>query len=188
MWHRARCRGKSFHVQCATAAIVGALGGFRETIDWIGLVGISNYPGHYEMVSLMMTAIIAKGSPSVDIISCKKSTLCLMSTQTQPFYHPFWSPSVICPLNWLQSKVWIDRAWVNWPQFRVPEAFWQGDCLPSWCLIQSLRWRRSSLAVRSLTHTFTRRGRGSVWTPGGGGTKGVRLAPPALQSQYLWGQ
>lgn len=111
---------------------------------------------------------------------------CVPDVKSSPtVYHPFWSPSVKCPLNWLQSKVWIDRAWVNWPRFQVPEAFRQGACLPSWCLIQGPRWRCNSLAVRSLTHTFTRRGCGSG---GPRGDDGVRAAPPALHSQYNRGQ
>lgn len=120
-----------------------------------------------------MTAI--KRSPSVTMILCKQYSVCLMSIQAQPFYHLFWSPSVICPLNWLQSKVWIDWAWVNWPQFPVPQAFRQGARLPSWCLIQGPRWRHNSLAVRSLTHTFTRRGCGSGWPPGIAGSEGPLL-------------
>lgn len=125
--------------------------------------------------------------PSVTMITCKQYPVCLMSNQAQPFYHPFWSPSVICPLNWLQSKVWIDWARVNWPQFLVPQAFRQGARLPSWCLIQGPRWRRNSLAVRSLTHTLTRRGCGSGWPRGMRGS-GVWAAPPALKSQYNRGQ
>lgn len=80
-----------------------------------------------------------------------------------------------CPPNWLHSKSWIDQAWVNWPQFLVPQALGQGARLPRWCLIQGSRWRCNSLAVRSLTHTLSRHGCGRGQPLG--------MAPRTRQSQ-----
>lgn len=138
----------------------------------------------------MMTAIIANDkAPPLQSPWLRVNSTPYAWCQIKPnrFIIPFDPPSVICPLNWLQSKVWIDWARVNWPQFLVPQAFRQGARLPSWCLIQGPRWRRNSLAVRSLTHTLTRRGCGSGWPRGMRGS-GVWAAPPALKSQYNRGQ
>lgn len=81
-------------------------------------------------------------------------SVCLISNQT---FNNIWFHCEICPLNWLQWKVEIDWALVNWPQSLVPQAFRQETSLSNWCLIRGPRWRHNCQAAKSLTHTFTRR-------------------------------